>query len=125
MFRLLVKAITDFKMPNKSSLAQAKGACGQAAQADFEATERGCVQSASRSTLNNSVASDGFQQAGFAPLLRLVPFRRDTAALRTGLAALFLAASACALPAADEIPVAKFTDITREAGITFVHNNGA
>ena len=24
-----------------------------------------------------------------------------------------------------EIPVAKFTDITQEAGITFVHNNGA
>src|SRR6266404_5952602 len=24
-----------------------------------------------------------------------------------------------------EIPVAKFTDITKEAGITFVHNNGA
>jgi len=44
---------------------------------------------------------------------------------RAPFAALFLAASACALPAADEIPVAKFTDITREAGITFVHNNGA
>src|SRR5262245_10414912 len=24
-----------------------------------------------------------------------------------------------------EIPVAKFTDLTKEAGITFVHNNGA
>ena len=24
-----------------------------------------------------------------------------------------------------EIPVAKFTDVTAESGITFVHNNGA
>jgi hypothetical protein len=38
------------------------------------------------------------------------------------LATLFLAGVAAA---ADEIPVAKFTDITREAGITFSHVNGA
>lgn len=42
------------------------------------------------------------------------------------LAAVFLlivTAGRCA--AADEIPVAKFTDINREAGITFTHLNGA
>ena len=124
MFQLLVKDITDFKMPNKSSLAQAKGVCGSAAQAVFEVTERGCVQSTSRSTLTSFVASDGFQQTGFAKLLRLIPLGRDTAARHSILVLLFLAAGMRAL-AADEIPVAKFTDITREAGITFVHNNGA
>jgi hypothetical protein len=40
------------------------------------------------------------------------------------LAALLLT-TAGAHAAADEIPTAKFTDITKEAGITFVHNNGA
>jgi len=120
MFRLLVKAITDFKMPNKSSLAQAKGACGYAAQAVFEVTERGCVQSTSRSRLGSRM---GAQQS--RNLCAGGSAAAGTAALRAGLTALFLAASACALPAADEIPVAKFTDITREAGITFVHNNGA
>jgi hypothetical protein len=44
--------------------------------------ERGCVQSTSRSTLKSSAASGVFQQAGFAKLLRLVPPRRDIAALR-------------------------------------------
>jgi hypothetical protein len=44
--------------------------------------ERGCVRSTSRSTLKRSAASGVFQQAGFAKLLRLVPPRRDTAALR-------------------------------------------
>ena len=40
-------------------------------------------------------------------------------------AAFLLAASGCALAAGDEIPVVKFTDITRESGIHFVHDNGA
>ena len=44
--------------------------------------ERGSVQSTSRSTLNSSAASGVFQQVSFAKLLRLVPPRRDTAALR-------------------------------------------
>ena len=92
MFQLLVKAITDFKMPNKSSLAQAKGTCGRAAQTVFEVTERGCVESTSRSTLKNFVASDGFQQTGFAKLLRLIPLGRDTAARHSILVLLFLAA---------------------------------
>jgi len=35
--------------------------------------ERGCVQSTSRSTWKGSEASDIFQLAGFAKLLRLVP----------------------------------------------------
>jgi hypothetical protein len=35
--------------------------------------ERGCLQSTSRSTWKSSAASDGFQQAGFAKRLRLVP----------------------------------------------------
>jgi len=40
------------------------------------------------------------------------------------LAGLLLLATVGA-PAADEIPTAKFTDITKEAGIGFVHNSGA
>src|SRR5260370_11823344 len=45
---------------------------------------------------------------------------------RHGLAAmLLLIAEAGFCAAADEMPVAKFTDITREAGITFAHVNGA
>ncbi len=40
-------------------------------------------------------------------------------------AALLLLATVGALAAADEIPTAKFTDVTKEAGITFMHNNGA
>ncbi len=40
-------------------------------------------------------------------------------------ALVFLGAAIGAIAAADEIPVAKFTDVTKEAGITFVHNNGA
>ena len=43
---------------------------------------------------------------------------------RVWLAALLLTTTG-ARAAADEIPTAKFTDITKEAGITFVHNNGA
>src|ERR1700690_4071549 len=72
MFRLLIKAITDFKMPNNSSLA-----------------------------------------------------RHQKKSVRPLLAALWLAAGLSAGAAPDEIPEAKFTDITREAGIDFVHNNGA
>ncbi|MGO8697494.1 MAG: CRTAC1 family protein [Limisphaerales bacterium] len=39
--------------------------------------------------------------------------------------ALLVVAALETLQAADEIPFAKFADITREAGIAFVHNNGA
>jgi hypothetical protein len=43
-----------------------------------------------------------------------------------GLGTALLATAALqALQAADEIPFAKFTDITKEAGIAFFHNNGA
>jgi hypothetical protein len=38
---------------------------------------------------------------------------------------LFLAAALRVFAATDEVPVAKFTDITKEAGITFTQNNGA
>jgi enediyne biosynthesis protein E4 len=38
-------------------------------------------------------------------------------------AALFLVL--CPLASAEDIPLVKFTDITKEAGIAFVHNNGA
>jgi hypothetical protein len=41
------------------------------------------------------------------------------------LAGLLLTAGLGAFAASDEIPVAKFTDITQEAGIAFVHNTGA
>src|ERR1017187_8794269 len=44
---------------------------------------------------------------------------------RVRLAALLLLTTTGAHAAADEIPTAKFTDITKEAGVTFVHNNGA
>ncbi len=88
MFRLLVKAITDFKMPNKSSLFK-----------DRETrTSSACYNK----------RTEGWGQRG-----------------RKLFAALCLAAGASMLMASDEIPVAKFTDITKEAGITFVHNNGA
>ena len=40
-------------------------------------------------------------------------------------AGLFPAAGVRAVAAADEIPLAKFTDVTKEAGITFTQNNGA
>src|SRR6266850_7506455 len=64
--------LTDFTMPNKSSIAQNRRAC------------------------------------------------------RHGLAAiLLLIAGAGFCAGADEIPFAKFTDITREAGIKFTHVNGA
>src|SRR5258706_173986 len=72
MFWLLVKGITDFQMPNKSSLVSEPGN------------------------------------------------------LRYALTAvLLLLAGAFARAATDEIPVAKFTDITRAAGIGFTHVNGA
>ena len=41
------------------------------------------------------------------------------------LTGLLLTTGLRAFAAADEIPVAKFTDITKEAGITFAQNNGA
>jgi hypothetical protein len=41
------------------------------------------------------------------------------------IAGLYLAAGLRVFAAADEVPVANFTDITKEAGITFVQNNGA
>src|SRR5579862_4149457 len=44
---------------------------------------------------------------------------------RAWLAGLFLAAGLRAVAAADDIPVAKFTDITAQSGITFARNNGA
>src|SRR5713101_6894988 len=51
---------------------------------------------------------------------------QNRGACRHGLAAmLLLIAEAGLCAAADEMPVAKFTDITREAGITFAHVNGA
>src|ERR1700750_557013 len=41
------------------------------------------------------------------------------------IAAWLLILGACASAAVEEIPVAKFTDITPESGITFTHVNGA
>jgi hypothetical protein len=41
------------------------------------------------------------------------------------ISTLLLIAEACASAASGEIPVAKFTDITRQAGIQFTHVNGA
>src|SRR5712671_7122541 len=38
---------------------------------------------------------------------------------------LFMIVSLCGCGAADEVPLVKFTDVTREAGIRFTHVNGA
>jgi hypothetical protein len=92
MVGLLVTMLTEFPMPNKSSLAQVKGRRLQPANPSRRCGSR------------LPVCAGGF----------LPPF-----------AALFLAAGLPAFAAGDEIPAAKFTDITRESGITFVQNNGA
>jgi hypothetical protein len=126
MFQLLVKAITDFKMPNKSSLAQAKGshlAPRSGAKLPFPGSCSAGWQPAVSPTGSRQDVDPGRGLRITNPRHSRLPVCATN--FRAPFAALFLAASACALPAADEIPVAKFTDITREAGITFVHNNGA
>src|SRR5947207_1406532 len=51
---------------------------------------------------------------------------KNTRAGRLALTAmLLLIAEACVCAATGEIPVAKFTDVTRQAGILFSHINGA
>jgi enediyne biosynthesis protein E4 len=53
------------------------------------------------------------------------PARAGSEGFRAWRAGLLLTAGLRAWAGTDEIPVAKFTDITQAAGITFVQNNGA
>ena len=71
-------------MKDQSKIGRRTVALGRIRTLSRNATrpERGCVQSTSRSTLKSSAASGVFQQANLANLLRLVPLKRDTAALR-------------------------------------------
>ncbi|MFZ0828232.1 MAG: CRTAC1 family protein [Verrucomicrobiia bacterium] len=64
-----------------------------------------------------------FGPAGYAPERR--NSEAPAGSWRTGFALLALLAGPNVHAGPDEIPVAKFTDITKAAGITFVQNNGA
>src|SRR6266481_208305 len=60
---------------------------------------------------------------GVPPAIRLRAISPARSRRSQGVLLTFIAAALSAT--ADEIPVAKFTDVTTEAGIHFVHANGA
>ena len=120
--------VIDFTMPNNSLMTINPGWTG--------AEETGGRNTESRRTRRNAECDGNFsiQVSVFSNSLPLcvspISWFSTTSFLPGAcrhwlVSILFFTVSAVICAGADDLPVAKFTDITREAGITFTHVNGA